>query len=130
MRAHMSEVWGQAWMSVTPTGTGMNANGPMIEIVLLPISVRLLGSMLLLKSVLPLTSVLKNALLLASSLPIKNVMLTATSKIAALRTKKAPAGKSANHVFGILKLNNSQVPVLPVNSKTLRAGKVGSLYQV
>ncbi len=83
MRAHISEVWGQAWMSVAPTGTGMSANGPMIETVLLPASVRLLGS------VLPLTSVLKSVLLLTRALLIKSVMLIATGKIVALRTKKA-----------------------------------------
>ena len=96
MRAHMSEVWGQAWMSVTPTGTGMNANGPMIEIVPLPASVRLL------RSVLPLTSVLNSVLLLTSALPIKSVMLIATGKIMAVRTKEAPTGKSgSSHISHI-----------------------------
>jgi hypothetical protein len=59
----MSEVWGQEWISVAPTGTVMSANGPMNE------------------------SGLKSVLL-------TSVMLIATGKIVALRTKKAPIGKS------------------------------------
>lgn len=82
MRAHMSEVRGQAWISVDPTGAGMSANGPMNE------------SVLLLTNVLLPISVLKSVLLLTSALPIKRVMLIATGKILALRTQKAPAGKS------------------------------------
>jgi hypothetical protein len=38
--------------------------------------------------------VLKIVLLLTSALLIKSVMLTATGKIVALRTQKAPTGKS------------------------------------
>jgi hypothetical protein len=47
-------------------------------------------SALLLTNVLPLTSVL----LPESALPIKSLMLIATGMIVALRTKKAPTGKS------------------------------------
>ena len=63
-------------------GAGMSANGPMNE------------SVLLLTNVLLPISVLKSVLLLTSALPIKRVMLIATGKILALRTQKAPAGKS------------------------------------
>jgi len=82
MRAHMSEVREQAWISVAQARTAMSANGPMTGIVLLPTSVLLL------------TSVLKSVRLLTSALLIKSVMLTATGKIVAIRTQKAPAGKS------------------------------------
>ncbi len=82
MRAHMSEVRGQAWISVAPARTAMSANGPMTEIVPPPTSVLLL------------TSVLKSVLLLTSALLIKSVMLTATGKIVAPRTQKAPTGKN------------------------------------
>jgi hypothetical protein len=78
----MSEVWGQAWLSVIPTGTGTIAN--------VPINESGPGSVLLLTSVLWLTSVL----LLKSALLIKSEMVIATGKILALRTKKAPTGKS------------------------------------
>jgi hypothetical protein len=78
----MSEVWGQAWMSVAPTGTGMSAIGPMIVIVLLP------------TSVLPLTRILKSVLPLRSALLIKKVMLIAIGKMVSIRTRKVPTGKS------------------------------------
>jgi len=66
----MSEVWEQARISVTPTGTGMSANGPMNE------------------------SGLKSVLLLTGVLLLKSALLIETGKTVARRTKKAPTGKS------------------------------------
>jgi len=73
----MSEVWGQARVSVTPTGTGMTTNGPMNESGL--------KSATLLES----APLLAGMPLLASALLIASVMLIATGKIVALRTRKA-----------------------------------------
>ncbi len=81
VQAHMSDLWGQAWISAAPAGTATTTNGPMNESGL--------TSVLLLTGVLLLTSVLlpKSALLIESVMPI------ATGKIVALRTKKAQTGK-------------------------------------